>query len=125
MATREAARSLQRNWVLLVLGGLLVLVVAVIAVTDSLVGHPPASYQAGYDYGFTHAPRPQRVLAPTSKEAASTVTTVAVERCTTELQFVARTVSTAQQWKSGCEAGWIKKSSHATVGTEAMTTTST
>jgi hypothetical protein len=125
MATIKAPRSLRRNWVLLLFAALLVLVVAVIVVTASFVGSPPASYQAGYDYGFGHAPRPNRALAPKSTESGSAVTTVAAERCTTELQFAARTISTAQQWESGCEAGWIKKSAHATVGTEAMTTTST
>lgn len=124
MASINCVNALRRNWILLVFGGLLVLVVVVIVASESLAGTASGSYQAGYNYGFSHAPSPREALAPSAKEE-STVVTVAVERCTTELQFLGGTVATRQQWKSGCEAGWIKKNAHATVGTEAMTTTST
>lgn len=127
------APFLKRYWVLFVLAGLLVLIVGSLLLVDALVGGTTASFQAGYDYGLKFAPASSRLpVTPTTagqktQPLATTPqsTTSVFERCTTAARLDAPATDNQTQWRTGCIAGWDKKSGHPTAGTEGMTTTTT
>lgn len=126
------APFLKRYWVLFVLAGLLVLIVGSLLIVDAFAGGATASFQAGYDYGLRYAPTASRLpvtTSPTSRTSplatTSQSTSSVFERCTTAARFETPPSESQTEWRTGCIAGWDKKSGHPTAGTEGMTTTTT
>lgn len=120
---------LKRYWVVFVLAGLFLLIVVASIVVSTVGSEASGSFQDGYDYAMNTAPsattshqRPD-TGTPLAHQSLTTSTSTVFDRCTTAAQSVARASDTRTQWRTGCVAGWDKKTGHPTAGTEAMTTT--
>jgi hypothetical protein len=120
---------LKRYWVVFLLAGLFILLVVGSVVVNDVGSGASGSFQDGYDYAMKTAPsatasrqRSERDTALAHQSLATSTSTV-FDRCTTAAQSVAPASDTRTKWRTGCVAGWDKKTGHPTAGTEGMTTT--
>jgi hypothetical protein len=118
----------RRYWVVFVLAGLFALLVAGSIVVNVVGSGATTSFEDGYDYALSAAPSTassQRLEIGTAlaHQSLPTSTSTVLDRCTTASQSYAAAGDTRVQWRTGCIAGWDKKTGHPTAGTEGMTTT--